>query len=173
MFKKFLKSINKYWWLPFPVPPTGKTEKFILVLGHVQKKPQMDPKVKHAQWNRQSCRVKTTYVQKKESKSGVAQSCPTLCDPMDYSWPGSSVHGIFQARVLEWGAIAFSRGSSRPSDWTQVSHVVGRRFTVWATREAPTCRETQTLTPLSLFLYNLPYGMRQMTPVSTHLWDGW
>ena len=46
----------------------------------------------------------------------VAQSCPTLCDPMDCSLPGSSVHGIFQARVLEWVAIAFSRGSFRPSD---------------------------------------------------------
>ena len=42
-------------------------------------------------------------------ESEVAQSCPTLCDPMDYSLPGSSTHGIFQARVLEWGAIAFSR----------------------------------------------------------------
>ena len=58
----------------------------------------------------------------------VAQSCPTLCDPMDYSLPGFSVHGIFQARVLEWGAISFSRGSSRPRDWTQVSCIVGRRF---------------------------------------------
>ena len=57
-------------------------------------------------------------------------------DPMDYSLPGSSVHGIFQARVLEWVAISFSRGSSRPRDRTQVSHIVGRRFTVWATREA-------------------------------------
>ena len=45
-----------------------------------------------------------------KSKSGVAQSCPTLSDPMDWSLPGSSVHGIFQARVLEWGAIAFSGG---------------------------------------------------------------
>ena len=44
--------------------------------------------------------------------SEVAQSCPTLCDPMDCSLPGSSVHGIFQARVLEWIAISFSRGSS-------------------------------------------------------------
>ena len=43
-----------------------------------------------------------------ESESEVAQSCPTLSNPMDYSLPGSSVHGIFQARVLEWGAIAFS-----------------------------------------------------------------
>ena len=52
------------------------------------------------------------------------QSCPTLCNPMDGSLPGSSVHGIFQARVLEWTAIAFSRGSSRPRDQTQVSLIV-------------------------------------------------
>ena len=45
---------------------------------------------------------------KVKSESKVAQSCPTLCDPMDCSPPGSSTHGIFQARVLEWGAIAFS-----------------------------------------------------------------
>jgi len=45
---------------------------------------------------------------KVKSESEVAQSCPTLGDPMDYSLPGSSIHGIFQARVLEWGAIAFS-----------------------------------------------------------------
>ena len=67
--------------------------------------------------------------------SEVAQLCPTLCDPMDYSLPGSSVHGIFQARVLEWVAISFSRGSSQPRDLTRVSHTAGRRFTVWATRE--------------------------------------
>ena len=47
---------------------------------------------------------------KVKSESEVAQSCLTLSDPMDYSLPGSSIHGIFQARVLEWGAIAFSRG---------------------------------------------------------------
>ena len=47
---------------------------------------------------------------RRESK--VAQSCPTLCNPMDCSLPGSSVHGIFQARVLEWGAIAFSKGDN-------------------------------------------------------------
>ena len=68
--------------------------------------------------------------------SEVAQSCPTLCDPMNCSLPGFSVHGIFQARVLEWVTIPFSRGSSRPRDWTQVSCIVGRRFTLWATREA-------------------------------------
>ena len=65
----------------------------------------------------------------------VTQSCPTLCDPMDYSLPGSSVHGIFHARVLEWNAISFSRGSSWPRDRTQVSHIVDRWLTVWATRE--------------------------------------
>ena len=48
----------------------------------------------------------------------VAQSCPTLCDPMDCSPPGSSVHGILQARILEWVAISFSRGSSQPRDKT-------------------------------------------------------
>ena len=61
--------------------------------------------------------------------SEVTQSCPTLCNPIDCSLPGSSVHGIFQARVLEWVAISFSRGSSRPRDRTHVSRVVGRRFT--------------------------------------------
>ena len=58
-----------------------------------------------------------------------------LCDPMDCSLPCSSVHGIFQARVLERVAISFSRGSSWPRDGTRVSHIVSRRFTVWATRE--------------------------------------
>ena len=52
-----------------------------------------------------------------------------------YRPPGSSVHGIFQARILEWVAISFSRRSSWPRDWTRVSHIVGSRFTVWATME--------------------------------------
>ena len=62
--------------------------------------------------------------------SEVAQSCPTLFDPTDCSLPGSSVHGIFQARVLEWVAISFSRGSSQPRGRTQVSCTASRRFTV-------------------------------------------
>ena len=66
----------------------------------------------------------------------VAQSCLTLCDPMDCSPPGSSVHGIFQAWILEWVAVSFSRGTSWPRDRTWVFCIVGRCFTVWATREA-------------------------------------
>ena len=70
-----------------------------------------------------------------EHEREVAQSCLTLCVPIDCSLPGSSVHGIFQAIVLEWVAISFSSRSSLPRDRTQVSHIVDRRFTVWATRE--------------------------------------
>ena len=83
------------------------------------------------------------------SISEVAQSCPTLCNPVDCSPPGSSVHGILQARILEWVAISFSRGSSRPRDWTQVSCIAGSRFNLWATREA----HTYTY----IYLKTLPY----------------
>ena len=60
------------------------------------------------------------------------QSCLTLCDPLDCSLPGSSVHGIFQAKILEWVAISFSKGSFPPRDQTQVSRIEGRFFTIWA-----------------------------------------
>ena len=59
----------------------------------------------------------------------VVKSCPTLCNPMDYNLPGSSVHGILQARVLEWVAISFSRGSSHPRNQTKISCIAGRFFT--------------------------------------------
>ena len=67
--------------------------------------------------------------------SEVVQSCPTLCDPVDCSLPGSFLHRILQARILEWVAISFSRGSSWPRDRTGVSRIAGRRFNLWATRE--------------------------------------
>ena len=66
----------------------------------------------------------------------VAQWCLTLCNPTDYSLPGPSVHGILQARILEWVAIRFSRGFSWPQDQIQISHIMGKFFTVWAIREA-------------------------------------
>ena len=79
--------------------------------------------------------------------SEVAQSCPTLCYPVDCSPPGSSVHGILQARILEWVAISFSRGYSQPRDRTQVSRIAGRCFNLWATREAlDMFREQQEVT---------------------------
>ena len=58
----------------------------------------------------------------------VTQLCPALCDPTDCGLPGSSVHGILQARILEEVAISFSRGSSQSRDRSQVSHIAGRRF---------------------------------------------
>ena len=67
----------------------------------------------------------------------VAQSYPTFCDPMDYSPPGFSVHGLLQARILEWVAISSSRGSSWPRDQTWVFCIAGRFFTIWTTRKAP------------------------------------
>ena len=70
-----------------------------------------------------------------KSEREVAQLCPTLCDPIDCSLPGSSARGILQARVLEWVAVSFSKRSSQPRDQTQVSHIAGRPFTIWATRE--------------------------------------
>ena len=67
----------------------------------------------------------------------IAQSCPALCDRMDYRLPGSSVHEILQARILEWVAMPSSRWSSRPRDRTQVSCIADRLFTVRSTRETP------------------------------------
>ena len=65
-------------------------------------------------------------------KVQVAQSCLTLCNPIDYT-----VHGILQARILEWVAFPFSRVSSQPRDQTQLSCIAGGFFTIWATRESP------------------------------------
>ena len=67
----------------------------------------------------------------RNKKVKVAQLCPTLCDPMDYT-----VHGILQARILEWVAFFFSGGSSHPRDQIQVSHIAGKFFMSWAIREA-------------------------------------
>ena len=67
-------------------------------------------------------RVSPKSPQRHESESEVAQSCPTLCDPMDCSLPGSSVHGIFQARVLEWGAISIWNTKSWIFPWVPIKH---------------------------------------------------
>ena len=71
-------------------------------------------------------------VREKKSESVSHSVVCDFFDPMDHSWPGSSVRGILQARILEWFAIPFSRGSSLPWDQTWVSCIAGRFFTVWA-----------------------------------------
>ena len=80
----------------------------------------------------------------------VSKSCPTLCDAMDCSPVGSSVHGILQERILEWVSISFSKGSSQPRNWTQVSCIAGRFFTNWAMREA--CIHTHTHTHTHIYI---------------------
>ena len=77
----------------------------------------------------------------------------TLCDPLDCSPPGFSVHGVFQARTLEWVAMPSSRGSSQPRDWTQVTCIAGRFFTVWASREAQ---------------YTIKYSIKYILYICTH-----
>ena len=78
---------------------------------------------------------------KVKSESEVAQSCPTVC--MDYSLPGSSVHGNFQARVLEWVVISFSRGSSWPRDRTQLWNWTLLHFPHWQVDSSPLCHPVQ------------------------------
>ena len=85
----------------------------------------------------------------------VCVSCSVVsdsCDPMDYSLPGSSVRGILQARILEWVAFPFSKGSSQPSDWTQVFHFAGRFFTIWATREARLASYSPLIVLIPIFM---------------------
>ena len=87
----------------------------------------------------------------------VAQLCPTVCDTMDCSPLGSSVHGILQARILEGVAIPFSTGSSRPRDWTHVSCTAGRFFTVWAIRVSiDVISKTKRASQVALVIKNPP-----------------
>ena len=85
--------------------------------------------------------------ERKWSRSIVSDSC----NPMDCSLPGSSIHGTFQAIILEWVAISFSRRSSWPRDWTWVSRIVGRCFTVGATREVLALKSLSNNANISIF----------------------
>ena len=112
----------------------------------------------------------------------VAQWSPAPCNPMDCSPPGCSVHGIPQARILEWVAIPASRGSSQPRDRTQISHIAGRFFTVWALEcwvintdgaEARGSWEGGTLTQIEegVGVWRMPhlFGVLKMSKS----WPGW
>ena len=115
-----------------------------------------------------------------EVKVLVAQSCPTLCDPTDCSPPGSSVHRILKAKILEWVSIPFSRGFSPTRDRTRVSHIVGRRSAVWATRESllsPVAPRRQVLPTPQVSLEprpppsGPPVGSRPAVTWVTSCWD--
>ena len=99
----------------------------------------------------------------------ITQLCLTLGDPKDCSPPGSSVHGILQARILEWVAIPLSRGSSWPRDRTQVSHIAGRFLTMWATREANAIEKNKT--SQGKWKQGLPFyrTVRQGSSIRRHL----
>ena len=107
------KGIYRFNTIPTKLPEEFLTKLEQIILKSVQKKKK-----------------------KKERKVKVTQSHPPPYDPLDFSPPGSSVHDIFQARTLKWVAIPFSRGSPRPRDWTWVSCIAGRFFTICATRKA-------------------------------------
>ena len=88
-----------------------------------------------------SCINCTTFLKEKWKWSCSVMS--DFCDPMHCSLPHSSIHGIFQARVLECVAISFRKGSSQPRDQTQVSRIIGRRFAIWTTREVASSNNRQ------------------------------
>ena len=96
----------------------------------------------------------------------IAQLCLILFDPMDCSPPGSPVHGVLQARILEWVAIPFSWWSSWPSNQTWNSRITGRFFTVWATREAPYPRDIYFITGSLYFLTHFACIFHPPTPCS-------
>ena len=98
-------------------------------------------------WKIPHVSTKTQESQINQSSS-VAQSRPTLCDPMDCNSPSSSIHGIIQARILEWVTMPISRGSSQPKDWIQVSLIAGGFFTTWGTKEV--CNQAACAQILSL-----------------------
>ena len=126
-------------------------------------------------------------MQEGKKESEVAQLCLTFCDSVDCSLPGSSIHGIFQARVLEWVAVAFSRRSSRFRDWTRVSRIVGRRFTIRATRKvlqevkfrliswrlASLERSEDLRRCPQVLCFSANYSWKVRTPISSRLLEEW
>ena len=104
----------------------------------------------------------------------AAQSCPTLCDPMDCSLPGSSVPGILQARILEWVAMPCSTGSSQPRDRAQVSSLSQKKFAKLYIRDLPKITEMNNRSKV-LFCFYLavwPWGMWDLLPdQGSNLWS--
>ena len=103
-------------------------------------------------WDSELWRLITNLL--KELLMLVTQLCPALCHPMDCSPPGSCVHGILQARMLEWVAISFSRGSSWPRGWTQVSRIAGRLY--WLSQQGAILLKETSLIPNPQLLTGVP-----------------
>ena len=142
---KYYSQLRPLWWWPADSSPSGILSLFSDCQLYISTNGDLQKNLVTLAENRtlEIC-LKTQFycflisdnnMESCRSESEVAQSCPTL-RPMDSSPPSSSVHGILQAKILEWVAISFSRGSSWPRDRTQVSHIAGRRFNLCTTREA-------------------------------------
>ena len=99
-----------------------------------------DERVRWKVFRQLTCSCTAVLTFRKKSASESRSVCLALYDPMEIPHGIHRVHGILQARILEWVAFPFSRGSSQPGDWTHVSRIAGGFFTSWATREAPKFR---------------------------------
>ena len=109
--------------------------------------------------------VYNSIERKKESE--VAQSCPTLCDPMDYSLPGSSIHGIFQARILEWIAISLPRVSSWTRDGSWISRIAGKTIYHLSHQGSPCLSMKLKVKLLShIWLFATPWTIAYQAPPS-------
>ena len=109
----FYVSMHARKWQPTPVFLPGELNGERSLVGYSRTHEKRVLMGGHQEWDT------TEWLTHMHAK--LLQSCLTLCDPMDYSLPGSSVHGILQARILEWVAMSFSRGSLQPRNRTQVS----------------------------------------------------
>ena len=147
----FLDSLSK--WFPYSsiLPAHGTHEKISLFI------------VLSVGEHLGACNHSLSHLIPKSEVSEVIQSCLTLCDIMACSLPGSSIHGILQARIPEWVTISFSRRSSRSRDRTWVSRIVGRRFTVWATREVQFRKHQSNISSyFAQALWRLPISLLEM-----------
>ena len=134
IFKVWEKQTNKQKrhrvpkWIQKQDPYVCCLQKTLQIYKHTQTKSWGMEKGIPCKWTEKQSWSSNNYIRKVCVL--VAQSYPTLCNPMDNRAPGSSVHGIFQARILEWVIIPLSNGSSRPRDRTQVFCIAGRFFTI-------------------------------------------
>ena len=162
------KYVNIYWATPMTTKPSRRRLQNSSPGSWVAKEKDLQTLMFGAL---QRCGwVSLTYLQQNLCVC-VAQSCLTLCSPLDCSLPGSSIHWILHARTLEWVAIPFSRESF----WSNsASHTAGRFFTIWATREAPTieliCLQTSLLSR-ALQKLSVPHWNKNSQPKTPTIWE--